>query len=123
MPRNPVQRLTIKSKGIQIDTSFVLHSSQGQGARYLASGEIDGRTALGLAIANLFAPLGLAIDGQDRHTIEAKIAECRRVSELYWQAALSMAPDGEVANQGPAAKKVEQPANGDNFYDDFEESF
>ena len=74
---------------LELDTRFSEGSLQYYAARYLNSGEVDMRTAIGSAIAVIFGPLGAAQEGVDLTEILEQTALARRIAESYWNSALA----------------------------------
>lgn len=99
-----------KSNRLRIDqgfsTTFVGHSPQGEAVAYLNSGELDQRNGVGLAIAALFSPLGAMQQGCSQSEVRARIEECRRIAEGYWQSALVRAEIEPLSNNKPEVRKT-----------------
>lgn len=100
-----------------INTTFVAHSPQGEAVAYLNSGELDQRNGVGLAIAALFSPLGAVQKGCNQSEVKARIEECRRIAEGYWQSALvraELAPSSNNSSEGKIIPAVPQSDEYDN---------
>ena len=118
---------------LELDTRFSEGSLQYYAARYLNSGEVDMRTAIGNAIAVIFGPLGAAQEGVDLTEILERSALARRIAESYWNSALASCSElpvesAAITNQlepepepEPEPIPVLAPTNDDEFADLMEE--
>ena len=108
---------------IELDTRFSEGSLQYYATRYLNSGEVDMRTAIGNAIAVLFGPLGAAQEGVDLTEILEQTAIARRIAESYWNSALASCPEVPIESAAitDRAELKTEPNNNDEFVDLMEE--
>lgn len=86
---------------LKFDCQFKYNLREALGIRYVNCGEIDRKSAVGMALSCLYAPIYTAIEGGSLSEIEQQIAASRTQFEFYMMQALNRRVDGSDLVKSP----------------------